>query len=592
VFTSATEEINMKKVILVVLVLLYVGSLALAQTVSELTPGAPISAELQPNEKHAYQIKLAADQTANIVVMQQGVDAQVNVYDPAGKLLIEMDSPNAAQGPEPVWLVNQLAGTYRIEVTPFTGEGQPPRGGKYEITLKALRAATPADAKVAQAQMAYLEGTRLSQSRDDGSRKAAAAKLEEAMKLLGNDSDPALTNTVRMRISFVAPFLKLQQMKLTKVPGTVTLYHSADNEKAAMEKRALLESLLNFYQPLLKTKLELDFAVLNKTDWAEISGGAPPMMPMTAFDPASLITSSDTQAVADMLEMFKSKVPAALNSALAAEGLSYETSAPLVSEAGSHLMMGLMLLDRGFGRLPEGWMALPLGSYLIHAWLGEKQPQLHKRMRLAMQIPGAVMSPNSRTLQGVFRANDMFAAGYAFSRAADLGAQLYDTHKLGLLAEIQKAFPKGEKLDAAAAEARFGTLSPHIKPWMESFNYTGTALEVKQAEEALVAARKAKDAAAFDRLVASDYAGLNQMGQQRNLAGFRASATNPNPVAVFTLDRVDIEITGDIAIVRGAQTEQWQGGPLEHHLFTRIWVKRDGRWQLQSNTQFIDPNRR
>ena len=566
---------------------------AFAQSEStELSLNTPLARELKAGESHNFQLKLAANQTAHIVVTQQGVDAQVNVYDPAGKLFIEMDSPNGTQGGEPIWLVNQPAGVYRIEVLPFTGEGQPSRGGKYEIKLVDLRAATAADAKVGQAQMAYLEGTRLSLTREAASQKAAAAKLEEARRLLGSDSDPALTASVRMRISFVAPFLKIQQMKLTKVPGTVTLYHSADNAKEALEKRARLESLMSFYQPLLKTKLELDLAILNKTDWAEMSGGSPPMMPMVSFDPASLITSSDTQAVAGMLGMLKGKVPATLNSALTAEGLSYDTSAPLVAEAGSQLMLGLMLLDRGFERLPEGWMALPLGSYLIHAWLGEKQPQSKARMRLAMQIPGAVMSPNSRTLQGVFNANDMFAAGYAFSRAADLGAQLYDTHKLGLLAEMQKAFPKGQKLDAATAEARFLKLSPHIKPWLESFNYTGAALAVKQAEEALVAARKGKDAAAFDRLVADDYCGLNQFGAQRNKAGFRMSATGPNPVAVFTLDRTDIELSGDLAIVRGAQTEQWQGGPLEHHCFTRIWVKRDGRWQLLSNTQFIDPNRK
>ena len=559
---------------------------------TELTLNTPLARELKADESHSFQLKLAANQTAHLVVTQQGVDAQVNVYSPAGKLFIEMDSPNAAQGPEPVWLVNQPAGVYRVEVFPFTGEGQPSRGGKYEIKLADLRTATAADAKLAQAQMAYIEGTRLSLTNGADSQKAAAAKLEEAIKLLGKDSDPALTNTVQMRIRFVAPFLKLQQMKLTKVPGTVTLYHSADNAKEAMERRALLESMVNFYQPLLKTKLDLEFAVLNKSDWAELSGGAPAMMPITSPNANSLSTSSDTQAVAGMLGMLKAKMPAALNSALAAEGLSYDTSAPLVSEAGSHLMMGLMLLDRGFERLPEGWMALPLGSYLIHAWLGEKQPQLHKRMRLAMQIPGAVMSPNSRTLQGVFNANDMFAAGYAFSRAADLGAQLYDTHKLGLLAEIQKAFPKGEKLDAATAEARFVKLSPHIKPWLESFSYTGAALEVKQAEEALVAARKGKDGAAVDRLLTTEYCGLNQFGQQRNKAGFRLSVTQTLPLAVFTLDRADIEVNGDLAIVRGAQTEQWEGSALQHHLFTRIWVKRDGRWQLLSNTQFLDPNRK
>lgn len=567
---------------------------AFAQNAStELTLNAPLAREIKADETHHYQLKLLNNQTAHIVVTQQGVDAQVNIYDPAGKLFIEMDSPNGTQGAEPIWLVNHAAGVYRIEVKPFTGEGQPSRGGKYEIKLAELRASTAADVKLGQAQMAYLEATRLSMKRNDAQAyETAVAKLEEAQRLLGNDSDPALTNSVRMRISNVAPFLKIQQMKLTKVPGTVTLYHSADNATAAVETRTQIESLFNFYQPLLKTKVAMNLAVLNKSDWAEMSGNTQPyVMPMANFDRGWMVMSNDTKGFAGIMGTLKSKMSDDLNKALAAEGLTYDTATPLVSEAGNYLILGLMLMDSSFARLPEGWMAVPLGSYLIHAWLGEKQPQRKAHMRLAMRIPGSVMSPNSRSLKGVFQANDMFAAGYAFSRSADLGAQLYDTHKLGLLTEMQKAFPKGEKIDNATAEARFLKLSPYIQPWLDSFNYTGVALEVKQAEEALVAARKGKDAAAFDHLVATDYRGLNQFGQQRDKAGFRMSATQPLPVAVFTLDRLDIELSGDIAIVRGEQTEQWQGQALQHHLFTRIWVKRDSRWQLLSNTQFIDPNK-
>jgi hypothetical protein len=564
----------------------------LAQT--ELAPGSPISGELKASDKHTYQLRLAAKQTAHIVVTQQGVDAQVNVYDPAGKLMIEMDSPNGTQGVESVWLVKLAAGNYRVEVFPFTGEGQPARGGKYEIKLAELRAANAADDKLAQAQAAYLEGTRLGMKFDDeAAQKAAAAKLEEAARLLGSDSDPGLTDAVRRRISFVAPFLKIQRMKqLTKVSGTVTVWHSAGLGEAAKQNAVGLESLVNFYQPYTKSRPAFNFAVLNKSDWAELSGGVPFMMPWVTTAPPAVIVSDDLQTVTGMLAQFKNKVPAALNSELAAAGLSYETVTPLVVMAGGALNLGGYFREQLFGRLPRQWMNQVVQSYLIHAWLGEKHPQMAQNMRLGMRIPGAVLTPSGRSLDDVFSPSDMFTAGYGMSRAADLGAQLYDTHKLGLLAELQKAFPKGEKPDAATAEQRFFALSPHVRTWVESFGYTGAALEVQKAEEALVAARKGKDAAAFDRLVADDYCGLNQHGAQRAKAGFRMSAIGPNPVAVFTLDRTDIEISGDLAIVRGAQTEQWQGGPLEHHLFTRIWVKRDGRWQLLSNTQFMDPNKK
>ncbi len=566
-----------------------------AQT--ELTTGASLNGELKANEKHSYQLKLAANQAAHIVVTQRGADVLVSVYDPAGRLLAEVDSPNGSQGTEPVWIANQPAGAYRVEVTLFEGEQQRPVPGKYEIKLETLRAATAQDAKTGQAQSALTEARRMLRGKrggDDAVRKAAGAKLAEAARVLGKDGDPALTQAVRQALLNNAPQLRLQELKLTKVPGAVTVYHSADNGPLAKDVAARFASLGAFYQPQLKRKPEFTFAMLNKADWTELSGGAPFGIPLFTPDPPTMLASSDLQPIAGMLSMFKGKVTPELNSALAAEGLSYEANgAPLVIEAGAGIMVGMWFVNEMLEPLPKPWMQAVLGTYLLHAWLGDvDEPRQARAYRLGMRIPGVVMTPATRGLDAMFSSPDMFTQGVVMSRACDLGAQLYDTHKLGLLAELQKAFPKGEKVAAAEAEARLFKLSPHFKPWVESFNLTGAALEVRQAEEALVALRKAKDGAAFERAVADEYCGLNQFGQQRNKAGFRMSATQPTPVAVFNLDRTDIEVSGDLAIVRGAQTEQWAGGPLEHHLFTRIWIKRAGRWQLLSNTQFIDPNKK
>jgi len=152
----------------------------------------------------------------------------------------------------------------------------------------------------------------------------------------------------------------------------------------------------------------------------------------------SMIASSDLQAIGGMLAMFKGKAPADLHSALAAEGLSYDTNAaPLVVEAGAGILVGINFANQMLGRLPKPWMDVVLGSYLLHAWLGEKQtPALARQYRIGIRIPGAVMTPSARGLDAMFSNPDMFTAGVAFSRAATLGAQLYDTHKLKLLDEL------------------------------------------------------------------------------------------------------------------------------------------------------------
>ncbi|MBI1760637.1 MAG: nuclear transport factor 2 family protein [Acidobacteria bacterium] len=557
-----------------------------------LTSGAPISAELKPNETHRYQLTLAAQQTAHVIAAQQGADVEVLVYDAAGKLLVDMDSPNGTRGNESVWLTGQPPGVYRIEVKTFGYPDGRLLAGKYEIKLVELRAATEADAARWQAQAAFLESKTLWRPNQPTDKKAAIAKLDEAARLLESVSDADLSAVVEARTLQIAPLLKVERLGLTKTAGMVTSYHSAELAKAAASKRALLESLLNFYQPLLKTKLELGYALLNKDDGKRFCPACPFVVPMVLQEPLTFVESNDTTGIKGMLAMYKSKLPETLNNALAAEGLTYDTATPVVLEAVGYFYLAGGLRNQALGRLPKPWMNSIIETYLIHAWLGEKQPALRRQIKLGFQLPGAVITPAAHTLDTMFGNSDMLTGGVALSRAADLAADLYHRHKLGFLTELLKAFPKDAKLDAATAEQRFVALSPLIKPWMETFAYTGAALEVRQAEEALVAARKAKDGAAFDRLVADDYCGLNQNGMQRDKAGFRASATSPTPVAVFNLDRMDIEIIGDLAIVRGAQTEQWEGNALEHHLFTRLWVKRDGRWQLQSNTQFLDPNKK
>jgi ketosteroid isomerase-like protein len=565
-----------------------------------LTLNAPIAAELKANEKHSYQLTLNANQTAYIVIHQLGVDVQTNVFDAAGKMILEMDTPMGGRGKEAVWLTNQPAGVYRLELTPVTGADGRLTAGKYDIALVELRAAAAADSRRWQAQAAYLAARTSWRSSQATDRKAAVPRLEEAAGWLENDAAYELFPVVENRLLQLAPLAKIERMKLAKTPGLVTAYHSADLAQEAKSKVALLESMLNFYEPLLKTKPALNYVNLNKDDWKRFCPVCPYQMPwMLQPEPLVYVESNDLQATKGMLAMFKSKVPAAISSALAAQGLSYDTATPLILDAAGYLNLAGVLHNRAIAvapnrgpNSPNFWMANVVMGYLVHAWLGEKHPALRQQIKLGLQLPGAVLTPASRTLSGMFSSTDMFTGGVALSRASDLGGDLYDKHKLSFLTELLKAFPKDQKLDAAAAEQRFIALSPLIKAWVESFGYSGAALAVQQAEHALVAARKAKDAAAFERLVATDYCGLNQFGQQRDFAGFRMSATQATPVAVFTLDRLDIELSGDLAIVRGAQTEQWQGGPLEHHLFTRIWVKRDGRWQLLSNTQFIDPNRK
>ncbi len=140
----------------IIILVLTLSSFSLAQNpppIRELEQGKPIERELAGGGVHAYSIQLTAGQFLSVIVDQRGIDVVVILFDPKGKQVAEVDSPNGTQGPEHVLLVAKAAGIYRLEVRSLekkalTGyyersvEGLPV-AGCYEVMIESLRAATP-----------------------------------------------------------------------------------------------------------------------------------------------------------------------------------------------------------------------------------------------------------------------------------------------------------------------------------------------------------------------------------------------------------------------------------------------------------------
>lgn len=93
-------------------------------------PEGPV--DLRGGEKHEYVLTLTRGEFVQVVVDQQGVDVVVTVYAPDGKKVAEVDSPNGANGPEPVPIPARATGGHRIEVRSFEATAQP---GKYAIRI-------------------------------------------------------------------------------------------------------------------------------------------------------------------------------------------------------------------------------------------------------------------------------------------------------------------------------------------------------------------------------------------------------------------------------------------------------------------------
>lgn len=112
--------------------------------------------------------------------------------------------------------------------------------------------------------------------------------------------------------------------------------------------------------------------------------------------------------------------------------------------------------------------------------------------------------------------------------------------------------------------------------------------EILKVEDAFRTAKLEKDVTALNRILADEYFGTNQYGRQRDKAKLIELFSSFH-LSSLTVGKADVRVAGDIAIVTGSQSEENPAGK-EEHLFTRIYVKRDGRWRLLSSTQLVPFN--
>ncbi|NOT63533.1 MAG: DUF4440 domain-containing protein [Acidobacteria bacterium] len=201
------------------------------------------------------------------------------------------------------------------------------------------------------------------------------------------------------------------------------------------------------------------------------------------------------------------------------------------------------------------------GKYILHF---DKQTHLLRRI--------TATNPNGRT-------------DYAYDDYFDVNGV-----KLAGLAVINSAGGKysikisNYKLNAGLGADRLAT---------DANNNSPEAQLILKQEEAWRLARLNNDVAALKQLVSEDYVGTNQFGERRNKAGLlQLFAPGNIKILSFTVDQSIVRVSGDTATVNGEHTSQLSGQSLSHQFYTHVWIKRDGRWQLLSNTQFVDPNQK
>lgn len=194
-----------------------------------LEPGAAIEREMAGGDTHAYRIKVTTGDYVHVVVDQRGIDVVVRLLAPDGRLLIEIDSPNGMYGPEPISLVAEQAGYYRLEVLSYDRKAV---AGRYEARLLELRTATEQDRIRVAAERAYFEGQQLSEQGTEAARRQSIAKYLEALPIWRALRDRQGEADTLYALGYVYDLLAEERRALDFYTQALRLYESLSDDRS------------------------------------------------------------------------------------------------------------------------------------------------------------------------------------------------------------------------------------------------------------------------------------------------------------------------------------------------------------------------
>ena len=154
---------------------------------------------IREGEVHRLAFPLAAGEYLGIVVEQVGIDVVLELFDPLGKKLLEMDSPDSWLWEEEIALVAEISGTHRLAIRPLPDTAL----GSYRMRIDGPRAPMGDDAvRIAAVRERIAAHARREQERLDhlevalglwstlGERRREAETLHQMMEILGDLARP------------------------------------------------------------------------------------------------------------------------------------------------------------------------------------------------------------------------------------------------------------------------------------------------------------------------------------------------------------------------------------------------------------------
>ncbi len=145
--------------------------------ITPLTTGSKFQKQISSNDRHVYQVSLAARQFARLEIDHQGTDLIVATFDPGDHEIVRQS--HRRPGIKPLSLITAGPGAYRIEIS---SPEKSVSAGSYAIMAVEIRSSTPRDQQIvaAEREMAAAESLKIEGSED--SLRKAIVKYQEARR--------------------------------------------------------------------------------------------------------------------------------------------------------------------------------------------------------------------------------------------------------------------------------------------------------------------------------------------------------------------------------------------------------------------------
>ncbi len=128
----------------------------------------------------------------------------------------------------------------------------------------------------------------------------------------------------------------------------------------------------------------------------------------------------------------------------------------------------------------------------------------------------------------------------------------------------------------------------------QAIGHEADRAQIIQLERDWVQSFVTMDAAANDRIVADDFFGTEPDGSRIHKADLMAELKTVEPLKSNHLNEDDITIRfyGDVAIVNGSEIWVEKSGKSGSFIWTDIFVKRNGKWQVVASQDLEAPARK